>query len=97
MQGARVWSLDLEDPICCKVTKPVLHTEPTCPWACILQQENPLQWETCAPQLESSPHFPQLEKAREQQWKSSAAKKKKEKIDPLLLLLLAFILFKITV
>ena len=32
------------------------------PRDCALQQEKPQQWEACAPQLEGSPHSPQLEK-----------------------------------
>ena len=40
-----------------------------------LQQEKPPQGEAWAPQLESSPHLPPLEKALEQQRTSSAAKK----------------------
>ena len=31
--------------------------------ACALRQEEPWQWEALAPQTESSPHSPQLEKA----------------------------------
>ena len=30
--------------------------KPRCPIAHVLQQEQPLQWEICVPQLESSPH-----------------------------------------
>ena len=33
------------------------------PGACTPQQEKPLQWEAHAPQLETHPHSPQLEKA----------------------------------
>ena len=36
--------------------------KPSCPRACALQQEKPLQWEAGAPQLESSPCSLQLEK-----------------------------------
>ena len=36
---------------------------PTCPRACALQQEEPLQWEACAPQIESSPHSLQEKKS----------------------------------
>ena len=39
-----------------------------------LLQENPLQEEDRALQLESSPHSPQLEKADEQQSRPTAAK-----------------------
>ena len=41
-----------------------------------LKQEKPLHWEALAPQLESSPHLLQLEKARAQQWRPRAAKNK---------------------
>ena len=51
-----------------------------CPRAPALQQEKPLQWEACAPQLESSPCLPQLEKTWEQQWSPSAATKKKKDV-----------------
>ena len=50
--------------------------KPMCPTAHILQQEKPVQWEAHAPQLESSPHLLQLEKAYVQQWRPSAAKNK---------------------
>ena len=38
--------------------------KPSCPASCHLQHEKPPWWEVCAPQLESSPCSPQLEKAR---------------------------------
>ena len=39
-------------------------------WACAPQQEKPPQWDTHAPELESSPRSPQLETARvqKQRW-----------------------------
>ena len=37
-------------------------------------QKNPLQWETHAPQLASSPDLPQLEKAQAQQWRLNQQK-----------------------
>ena len=40
------------------------------------QQDKPPQREARAPQLESSPHSPQLEKTRAEQWRHSAAKRK---------------------
>ena len=40
------------------------------------QQEQPQQWEARAPQLESDPHSPQLEKALAQQRRSSATRSK---------------------
>ena len=43
-------------------------------WACVLQQEKPLQWEAYASQLESSPCSPQLEKAHAQQRRPNTAK-----------------------
>ena len=39
--------------------QPLKHAHPT---ALALQQEKSLQWKTCALQLESSPHLPQLKK-----------------------------------
>ena len=53
-----VWSLVQGDSTCHRATEPVYHT---CQ-AHALQQKKPLQWEAPAPQLESSPHSPQLEK-----------------------------------
>ena len=52
-------------------------TDPVCSRARVLQQEKPPQGEACVLQLESSPHWPQLEKARAQQWRPSAAKNDK--------------------
>ena len=51
-------------------------TEAHAPRACALQQEKPPQCEACAPQLESSPHSLQLEKARMQQRRPSTAQNK---------------------
>ena len=48
--------------------------KPTHPGACIAQQEKPPQWEALAPQLESSPRSPQLEKASVQQRRPSRVK-----------------------
>ena len=45
-----------------------ITTEPACPIAHALQQEKPLQWEACAPQLESSLCSPQLEEVQVHQW-----------------------------
>ena len=39
-------------------------------------QEKPPQWEAHTPQLESSPHSPELEKAHMQQQRPSATKNK---------------------
>ena len=45
--------------------EPVLYSPcATAAEACALQQEKPLQYEACAPRLESSPCFPQLEKSQ---------------------------------
>ena len=68
-------SLIQEDPTCCGAAKPMRHSYWACalepgkcncwahvPRACAPHQEKPLQWETLAPQLESSLHSPQLEK-----------------------------------
>ena len=63
-----------------------------CSRACTLQQEKPPQWEACAPQLESSPCSPQLEKAHAQQWRSGATttttknsvKRKRDSFSPIL-------------
>ena len=51
-------------------------TEPRSPRACALQQEKAPKWEAPAPQLESSPCSPQLEKARTQQQRPRTAKNK---------------------
>ena len=37
------------------------------PRACALQQEKPAQWQALTPELERSPHSPQLGKARTKQ------------------------------
>ena len=52
MQGTQVWSLVREDPTCHRATKPVCHSYRVR----ALQQEKPLQWDACTPQLQSSPH-----------------------------------------
>ena len=44
------------------------------PEVCALQQEKPPQWEAWAPQLKSSPHSLQWEKAHTQQQRPSATK-----------------------
>ena len=59
MQRTRVLSLVWEDSTCQEATKPRHHNY----WACAPQQEKPLRWEACAPQLESSPCLRQLEKS----------------------------------
>ena len=45
-------------------------------WACDLQQEEPPQWDAHAPQLESNPCSPQLEKAHVWQQRPNSAKHK---------------------
>ena len=77
MQGTLVWSLILEDPTCCRATKPLHHN---C-WAHMPQllkitypKAHTLQREATAPQLENSPHLSQLEEAWVQQQRPSTAK-----------------------
>ena len=60
----------------CSRAQEVQILEPKHSRACALQQEMPPQRETHAPQLESSPSLPQLEKAQEQQQRPSATKNK---------------------
>ena len=53
---------------CTTATEPVVYlgtttTEPPSPRARALQQEKPLRWEACAPQLESRPCLLHLEKS----------------------------------
>ena len=74
-QGTPVRSLVWEDPTCCGGTKPVRHNY----WAHGPQQEESLQWEALTPQLEHSPHSPQLEEAQVWWWRPSAAKNKMKK------------------
>ena len=57
----QVWSLVQEDSTFCRAVKPVLHNYwVSMPRACALQ-EKPLQWESHAPQPESSPCSQQRE------------------------------------
>ena len=88
MQKTWVQSLVQEDTICCRATKPMYHNywahalqlpKPTCSRARVLQREKPSQWETRAPQLESSPHLPQLEKSLYSNEDPIQFKKKKKK------------------
>ena len=72
MQGTQVQSLVQESPTCHGATKCVWHNSR----AQAPQQEKPLLWEACAPQLESSPCLPSLEKANEQQRRPSTVKNK---------------------
>ena len=67
-----------EDPACGGTTKPMRHQlyslcsrgqklpqlKPECPRARDLEQEKPPQWKAHAPNLESSPHSPLLEKSQ---------------------------------
>ena len=62
VQGPWVQSLMQEDPTCLRAAKHMWHN---C-WAWALSRaraDMPPQWEACAPQLESSPYLPQLEKS----------------------------------
>ena len=63
-QGTQGRSLVWEDSTCWGATKSVCYR------AYPPQKEKPLLWDTCAPQLESSPHSLQLEKSCSQQWRS---------------------------
>ena len=54
-------------------------TEAHMPRARALQQEKPPQWEAHCTTTKSSPHLPQLEKARAQQRRPNAAKNKTNK------------------
>ena len=82
MQGTLVPSLVQEDPTCHRATEPVHHSNLS-PWTTIpeartprvlsLQQENTMQWEACALQVESSQRLPQLERAHAQQWRPRTA------------------------
>ena len=47
-----------------------------CPTAHSLEQERPLQWEACAPQLDSSPCLLQQDEKPVQQWTPRTAKNK---------------------
>ena len=53
--------------------------KPVCPRA-HAPQEKPPQWEAGTPQGESSPHSPQLEKARTEQWRPSTDTKYTDQI-----------------
>ena len=67
-----VWSLLQEDSTCHRASKPVCHNY----WDHALQQEKWPQWEAHAPQLETRPHFLQLEKARVHQWRPRTTNKR---------------------
>ena len=53
------------------------YRSPPCPRAHSLQQEKPPHWETHTPQLESSPHLPQLKKSLPQSNEDPAQSKVK--------------------
>ena len=61
MQGTQVWSPIQENATCHGEAKPMSHNysahmlqlKPACPRACALQQEKPLKWEACAPQMDA--------------------------------------------
>ena len=72
MQESWVWSLIWDNPTCHRASKAVGHNywapvpqllKFVRPRACAPQQEKPLQWEVCKPQLETSPCLLQLEKS----------------------------------
>lgn len=85
--GTQVQSLLQEDlmrlgatELCTTTTEPTLlspgcNSEAWMPRTCATQQEKPLQWEPCTPQLESNPHSSQLEKACSQQWRPNYVSK----------------------
>ena len=75
-QGTRVRALVQEDPTCRGATKPVHHNYwAGRPRAHALPQEKSLKWEACTT-TKSSPHSPQLEKARAQQRRTNRVKNK---------------------
>ena len=77
------WALALE-PVKCNywANEPQLlkPAHPATSEACAVQQEKSLQWEVSAPQRESSPCLPQLEKTHVHQQRHSAARYKERKI-----------------
>ena len=74
MQGTGVASLVWEAPTHSEAAKPGRHNYwARVPRAHALQQEKPLQQAGQAPQPQSGPSLPQLEKAHAQQWRPSAA------------------------
>ena len=72
-------------PACSKACDPQLlgscaaTTEAHAPRTCVLQLEKPPWWEAHVPQLESSPHLLQVEKALAQQQRPSATKNLKKR------------------
>ena len=72
------WFFIQENSTCCRATKP--HEpqllKPGSPKARALQPDKPPKWEAWAPQLESSPRSPKLEKACAQHRRPSTAKNK---------------------
>ena len=58
-------------------------------------QEKPPQWEACAPQLESSPHSPQLEKACAQQWRPSTVKIQTNKLKKIFFKMVGSVLYAV--
>ena len=61
-QVTQVQSLLQEDPTYLRATMPINCWSP-CAWSLCTRQEEPPQWEVPTPQLESSLHSPQPEKA----------------------------------
>ena len=89
VQGTRVRALVQEDPTCRGATKPVHHHYWACALEPVSHNYwSPCTWSPCSATREatamrsphttkkSSPHSPQLEKARVQQWRPNAAKNK---------------------
>ena len=74
MQETWIQSLIQEDPTYCRATKPIHHNYWACALELMLHNEKPQQWEAHAPQLESTPCPPQLEKASTQQGRPGKAK-----------------------
>ena len=75
MQGAWIRSLVQEDSTCLVATKPMSHNYwAHLPRAWVPQQEKLPQREALEPQLESSFHFLQLEKAHLPQRRPNAVK-----------------------
>ena len=74
----RGWELDpwsWNIPCAMEQLSPYTVTSEACvPRACAPQQEKPLQWEAHAPRLESSPCWPQVEKAQAKQQRPRADK-----------------------
>ena len=61
----KTWHTSRQLSLCATSNEPVLWSPGTTTTGALApQQEKPLWWEACVPQLESSPHLLQLKKAR---------------------------------